>query len=462
MNRSFLLYFLVSISLFISLMTKGFLSTRSFSGIMVFIFQSKLYIGITLNLAFAIVMYAIGSFQAFISMQVPSSLKYEVNKRMLFVLIEIFSPCVFNHEYFDQNMLFRFTLVLSLRYAVYSLNVRIKSFELFDRIPTASDHSYVAYLHIIILLCFMYFGFYYISILRKDYNHVLGVLMMQCFYGCINIFHDMVRHYRFLINQEGLEYYNKKKTALSNLYALIATFLIQVLYILYFFNQFPFFVYRPLFSDFIQIVHEIYKYIMWTTTADMLERMLPDVTESDLENEDSCIICRGKLVPGPECKKLKCSHCYHLACLQQWVQEKSKCPLCQSNLSKLLSESIDRDKFVKEETALLTHLNKICLLRINEDRAKDGLPPLGSIKTWIYFYPQNEVDSRFTVLNGKSYDFEHIMNVDPMLMPINNDYQCFDAPDVHVSMPLSDYQKYLFSKCEKEFEIPFIHILPVQ
>lgn len=57
---------------------------------------------------------------------------------------------------------------------------------------------------------------------------------------------------------------------------------------------------------------------------------LKDPEEENIKDQ-ICIICREPLNQGVV-KKLECGHCFHLACIQNWVMSKKKCPYCQQDI----------------------------------------------------------------------------------------------------------------------------------
>ncbi|EQC40801.1 hypothetical protein SDRG_01870 [Saprolegnia diclina VS20] len=66
-------------------------------------------------------------------------------------------------------------------------------------------------------------------------------------------------------------------------------------------------------------------------TANMNERF-PSPTEDELNDTDRiCIICREEMTPET-CKKLPCSHIFHLNCLRMWLQRQQTCPTCRANI----------------------------------------------------------------------------------------------------------------------------------
>ncbi len=48
---------------------------------------------------------------------------------------------------------------------------------------------------------------------------------------------------------------------------------------------------------------------------------------------DSCTICMEKYTIGVKYKKLACKHEYHGECLDQWLKNSKKCPVCGTEVS---------------------------------------------------------------------------------------------------------------------------------
>jgi Ring finger domain len=42
-----------------------------------------------------------------------------------------------------------------------------------------------------------------------------------------------------------------------------------------------------------------------------------------------CVICLDQFAVGELLKQLPCNHCFHSACISQWLAERSTCPICQ-------------------------------------------------------------------------------------------------------------------------------------
>lgn len=60
--------------------------------------------------------------------------------------------------------------------------------------------------------------------------------------------------------------------------------------------------------------------------------------EAESENEpDSCCICREPFTEGTVIRKLnRCSHKFHISCIDTWLQSNTTCPLCRGSVRPLL------------------------------------------------------------------------------------------------------------------------------
>jgi len=54
--------------------------------------------------------------------------------------------------------------------------------------------------------------------------------------------------------------------------------------------------------------------------------------ESLANNKDSCAICLDDLQTGQMVKALQCSHKFHSQCINYWLKQKLKCPLCKERI----------------------------------------------------------------------------------------------------------------------------------
>ncbi|GET87330.1 hypothetical protein, conserved [Leishmania tarentolae] len=62
---------------------------------------------------------------------------------------------------------------------------------------------------------------------------------------------------------------------------------------------------------------------------------MPDATAEDLARDVRCTICYEDMVPGGGTKRLPCGHCYHIDCLERWLEGHSTCPYCRADIMQM-------------------------------------------------------------------------------------------------------------------------------
>ena len=62
-----------------------------------------------------------------------------------------------------------------------------------------------------------------------------------------------------------------------------------------------------------------------------------DVNNNDINNngindskDKNCIVCMCEIEENEECKKLKCGHMFHSACIDNWLKRTLECPMCRN------------------------------------------------------------------------------------------------------------------------------------
>ncbi|GMI15550.1 hypothetical protein TrLO_g1351 [Triparma laevis f. longispina] len=54
--------------------------------------------------------------------------------------------------------------------------------------------------------------------------------------------------------------------------------------------------------------------------------------QANLDEQNTCSICICEYEPSDTCVQLPCGHIYHDECLEQWIENHHKCPLCNMDL----------------------------------------------------------------------------------------------------------------------------------
>jgi hypothetical protein len=69
-------------------------------------------------------------------------------------------------------------------------------------------------------------------------------------------------------------------------------------------------------------------------------------SESDMERDDMCAICRLEMRISSG-RKLPCNHCFHTECIERWIDHQLRCPTCRQDVKALLDEA---ERILKGET----------------------------------------------------------------------------------------------------------------
>ncbi|KAL3662225.1 hypothetical protein V7S43_012556 [Phytophthora oleae] len=94
----------------------------------------------------------------------------------------------------------------------------------------------------------------------------------------------------------------------------------------------PLHIVRDLWISIKNLQRRIVSYFRYRKITAHLNERFPNPTEEELQETDrTCIICREEMTPDA-CKKLPCSHIFHVDCLKMWVQRQQTCPTCRSNI----------------------------------------------------------------------------------------------------------------------------------
>lgn len=60
----------------------------------------------------------------------------------------------------------------------------------------------------------------------------------------------------------------------------------------------------------------------------------PDhIADNESEEEHECVLCLETLDEGCEMRQLLCGHMFHRQCVDEWLQRKRTCPMCQADVT---------------------------------------------------------------------------------------------------------------------------------
>jgi hypothetical protein len=75
----------------------------------------------------------------------------------------------------------------------------------------------------------------------------------------------------------------------------------------------------------------------WIRLQRVIATKLAPPTPEELAERSVCIVCRAEMDTN-SARKLPCGHCLHMDCLERWLGQQSRCPVCESDLSRLIAD----------------------------------------------------------------------------------------------------------------------------
>lgn len=67
-------------------------------------------------------------------------------------------------------------------------------------------------------------------------------------------------------------------------------------------------------------------------SSDQIDKIKMKMYSSKIYRNDKCIICQFEFKESEQVKVLLCDHCFHKECLDEWLQNEKKCPVCKKEV----------------------------------------------------------------------------------------------------------------------------------
>jgi hypothetical protein len=137
------------------------------------------------------------------------------------------------------------------------------------------------------------------------------------------------------------------------------------------------------------------------------KRIVPDeelaklqvVSFSELQTDDkSCSICLDEFVPESQLYIIPCNHLFHKECLEGWVAENYKCPVCRGEIAKY---KVDKEEDEEEDEE--DENEEPFELPIEPDEVEDH----GDFLINVYNVDENNVIFNF-IINDEALDREDV------------------------------------------------------
>lgn len=331
------IYFIVSFSLFTSVIAKLYTSSDSFFEAYVAIFEKKNFFVIILNFLLAIgIMFIMLIQYYFMGDFLETEYKQALNE-LHGIIVPIFMMMYYLNLEF---VTFNFIALIFCRYLICLINVRVKSFSINYENSNAKSHRKMILLQ---FLLFLYCFNHLITHLKHRNDNPLNLALFNQYFLCCNFLFESIINQLIIISDEQNgnsinAYYNRQHISYYSSLISAAISIITALVIVYSrISNKKFFLFFTLFDPLQSIFSKISSYKKWKKFCTDLNVLLSSPTDEELQEHDTCIICRMKLTKNA--KKLPCGHIFHLDCMIVWFGTRQVCPICGADIHELLKQA---------------------------------------------------------------------------------------------------------------------------
>ncbi len=91
----------------------------------------------------------------------------------------------------------------------------------------------------------------------------------------------------------------------------------------------PLHIIRQLWITFNSVRSKTFELLRYRRAMATLPTRFAEATPEELQNAETCIVCRDALTTG---RRLPCGHILHMECLRGWLERSQQCPLCRESV----------------------------------------------------------------------------------------------------------------------------------
>lgn len=335
MSKLLQIYFIISFSLFTSVIAKLYTASHSFFEAYVAIFEKKNYFIVVLNFLIAIgIMFIIFIQNYFMGTFQETEYKQATNELFGFVASIFLMVYYLDLEF----VTFNFVMLIFCRYLICLINVRVKGFTINFENASAKSHRRLILLQFsLFLYCFSHF----INNLKKYNENAFNVTLMNQYFLCCNfLFESIISQMIIISDDQGgnsiTAYYNRQKLSYyGSIFSVAINILTGFIILKSRIRNKVIFILISIYDPLNETFKKINNYRKWKKFCTDLNMNLLSPTDEELQEHDTCIICRMKLTKN-YAKKLPCGHIFHLDCMIVWFGSRQICPLCGADIHELL------------------------------------------------------------------------------------------------------------------------------
>ena len=340
----FIYLYIIFDAIFLGILYKSFVVNRHIYDVCLSLYENRFYFFI---LICSIVTTILHFNKRFLSnyFNNESTMKY-IHTLVSDYIYDFIMYFIHYDNFFASGMFFVSLLPLIFKIILESIKHKI-SFTNSTKLPTISQHVNVLMIQAIIILCA------FASIISNTIqfhamnNYFNFTIIMNQVQVLIISMEILVKHIVLLFDRDNYgnsqkSFYITQTTDFVSMFGINVTKLILAIGYLVSHRSYVYYFFLEITSIFQNIRKNVIKYNKWKQLIYALKYELDDPTQEDIDNDDTCIICRLQM-DTTSAKKLPCGHCLHLDCLERWIAGHSTCPLCQYDLSDIITQVRNAD-----------------------------------------------------------------------------------------------------------------------
>ncbi|OHT17049.1 hypothetical protein TRFO_12765 [Tritrichomonas foetus] len=351
MAISFTIYSMISLSIFISAVTKAWMETNDICETCIEIITNNSYFVLILNM-FLVTIYAfLRQIRVFFLGEFMNSEYQSASSELVKSIVPILFPILYQYAKSEPSLYFQLVPAIMVTYLKELVIIKINSFSLTLNGVTEATHVKLFILNIILFAsCFQITVNYYAHPDSSKHYLIGGIasLYISC---AIRLLQYMQKHLYFLTDlSNGTDvksfHTNKIIDLVYSFISIIACVICHLDYVSVDISD-RWHLLIDLIKQSTMILHNISDYLKWVGLCKQINTSLESPTDEELENNDICIICRMKMNKN-DSKKIPCGHCFHTDCLSIWVGTQQKCPICSSDISTLFKKHLAEKLYLRE------------------------------------------------------------------------------------------------------------------
>ncbi|OHS96731.1 hypothetical protein TRFO_37082 [Tritrichomonas foetus] len=342
------IYIALSIVSFFSIAARSYLEYENLYEASVSLITNKFYSLFTINFFVALTLLSVNLLILFFFGSFKND-KQKIPEFLGDLGSSLFFNMIFLSTELEKRHIGYVMIAIFLPYILFFVDNKINLFYVTAETPKLEVHKRVMKGQIILLFSTFYLLVRFLSYYHQNGSQILILLSRQISLSLPAIIKNIIQHIVFIVDRRNFG--NSKSSCKINLTTETLTEISRLMVNIIFFGHFVVrcsfglhaFMIFNIIANLWKLITKVMSLIQYYKLLNDLRVVLPAPSHEDLTKDSTCIICRGTMSES-DSKKLPCGHCFHLDCIERWISQQQKCPICKTDLPsyiKLLSSKKD-------------------------------------------------------------------------------------------------------------------------